>query len=262
MGEIYYAGGPEYNAKVYKLRVAIEKNEVGQVIIGGIKDSEKDLIFVPRDQKRLDEDLCGVETHIDNPSDGAPKGASAKGPNFWYNPGVDDPSNPVPVDERLVPSGYIATGDGSNIHIYFSPDAYTKSSCDSRGPGSLPDEALLHEMVHALRGMQGKFNQIPMPDRLKDYYNQEEFLAIVVTNVYISAKGGTRLRAGHGFEPLKPPLNTSSGFLTDPDNLKLMSIYRLVWHRTFTALSLVLSARFNPFRELAANLAYLGPVSD
>ena len=56
------------------------------------------------------------------------------------------------------------------------------------------------------------------------------------------------------------PLNTSKGFLGDPDNLKIMSIYRLVWTAVFTALAGVASAQFNPFRELSNMLRYQGPL--
>jgi hypothetical protein len=126
--------------------------------------------------------------------------------------------------------------------------------------GASPDESLHHEMVHALRNMQGKFNAIPTKNQFYD--SDEEFLAIVATNVYISAKGGTQFRAHHhGHERLQSPLNTSSGFLTDQDNLDLMNIYRLSWDRIFLDLSIVVSAKFNPFRELTNNLAYLGPLT-
>ena len=37
----------------------------------------------------------------------------------------------------------------------------------------------------------------PVPTVNTSYLNEEEFLAIVVTNVYVSAKGGTKFRANH-----------------------------------------------------------------
>src|SRR5262249_15888945 len=121
------------------------------------------------------------------------------------------------------------------------------------------DEVLFHEMIHALRSIQGVRNDVPTEDTVRDYDTEEEFLAIVATNVYISAKGGLKLRADHhGHLPLKPPLDTSAGFLTDPNNLKLLKLYRLTWAPTFLALANVLTAKFNPFRELNKSLAYLG----
>jgi hypothetical protein len=75
----------------------------------------------------------------------------------------------------------------------------------------------------------------------------------------MSAKGSTDLREDHtGHNLLKPPLNTSAGFLTDKDNLKMLSIYRLIWTDVFNALAVYGMGVFNPFRELNARLAYLG----
>lgn len=88
----------------------------------------------------------------------------------------------------------------------------------------------------------------------------EEFLAIVVTNVYMSAYNKVQLRADHfGYTPLKAPLDTSAGFMAnDAENLRLMNIYNLVWQPTFWVLAnYVPKIRFNPFRELTENLAYL-----
>jgi hypothetical protein len=59
-------------------------------------------------------------------------------------------------------------------------------------PGSLPDTVLLHEMIHGLRQIQGRDNKWPMTGSVRDYENEEEFLAIQITNVYTSSKGGTR----------------------------------------------------------------------
>jgi hypothetical protein len=100
--------------------------------------------------------------------------------------------------------------------------------------------------------MQGKYNRIPTGDRFYGYTDEEEFLAIIITNVYMSANGVDKdgLRGGRdGHYPLRAPLNTSKGFLTDKTNRKLMSIYRLVWADAFLAIAKV-DAEFNPFREL------------
>lgn len=151
------------------------------------------------------------------------------------------------------------------MHIYYSANIWGASGCGGGNYGSLPDEALCHEMVHALRQMQGLRNPYPTVDALRDYDNDEEFLPIVVTNVYISAKGSPQLRADHaGFTRLQSPLDTSVGFLANPDILRLMSIYRLSWTSVFGALSrlpAVPAIAFNPFRQLTSNLAYYGPVS-
>ncbi|MGI8570197.1 MAG: hypothetical protein ACR2KT_14645 [Methylocella sp.] len=178
----------------------------------------------------------------------------------WYAGHDDDPVTRN-IDERFTLVRGRGTGTGSDVTIYFTPDIYGKSGCDGGVYGSLADEVLFHEMVHALRQIQGKYNAIPTGDSFSGYKNEEEFLAVVATNVYISAKGSTQLRADHtGHFRLQPPLDTSAGFLTDANNMKLMNIYRLAWDQTFLALSNVVTAKFNPFRDLSTKLGYFGPV--
>ena len=94
-------------------------------------------------------------------------------------------------------------------------------------------------------------NQIPTGDRFHGYKDEEEYLAIIATNVYMSANGvdNDGLRGGHdGHYALQPPLNTSAGFLADPTNRKLMKIYQLAWADAFRGLAGV-KVPFNPFRE-------------
>ncbi len=260
---IYFGGSPDAVRKQYDIYAKIESNKVGQVIIDLIRKIKKDLIFLPRDAGKVAiSGVCNAETVAQEKMDSAPKGASGRAPPYWYR-GVED--NPeTSEDERftLVPYQWTGTGAGSNVKIFFDPDGFMQSNCvNLTGAGSQIDEVLFHEMVHALRYMQGKSKCIPT-DNVR-YDHEEEFLAIVVTNVYISAAGGSLLRADHqNFATLKPPLTTSSGFLSDPENLKLMNINRLTWTETFMALSGVVSAPFNPFLELSHRLAWLGPVSN
>jgi hypothetical protein len=170
--------------------------------------------------------------------------------------------NPITRDDERynpVKSGK-GTGAGSDAIVSYDTDTYLKKNCDKDGPGTNLDEVLLHEMVHALRIMQGKRNCVPTDDQFYD--NDEDFLAITVVNVYMSSKGASLLRANHhGHDPLRPPRNTSKGFLAVPENLALMNIYNLSWQPTFADLSLLRSPPFNPFRELAQSLAYTAPKS-
>ena len=114
-------------------------------------------------------------------------------------------------------------------------------------------------MVHALRMMQGKYNQIPAgkaSSAISFYDDEEEFLAIVATNVYLSQKDAAAPLRGnhHDHDKLWPPLNTSAGFLTDKDNYNTLQIYRLIWLPTFTHLAMLVTPNFNPFREMRNRL--------
>ena len=254
MGSIYFGGPMDYNMAVYNVYAKIAENPVGRVIIDAINRTKKDLTFVPYNKGKQALYGDNAVTAPDDAAAGAPEGVSQAGKAYWYRGNDDNPY--TRADERydMVPPGMVGTGKGSDVTIYFTPDTRQKSGCNTGTYGSQPDEVLFHEMVHALRYMQGKSNAIPTEDSARGYDTEEEFLAIVVANVYMSAKKCTQLRADHhGHRPLQPPLNNSAGFLTDSVNLKLMNIYYLIWKPIFLALSQVTGISFNPFHELVTN---------
>jgi hypothetical protein len=86
----------------------------------------------------------------------------------------------------------IGDGRGSSCTLEFNPDLF--SGAVAAEPAHAADEVLYHELVHASRYVNGKMNAIPMNQH---YDNAEEFLAIMLANIYISEKGQTRLRGGH-----------------------------------------------------------------
>jgi Effector protein len=260
MGKIYFGGSSDYNQQVYAVFAAITMKPAGQEIVALIRGTDPDLTFAP-----YDDSDCNALTHAENREDSAPSGVSNKYPvktdngeyqrDRWY---AGHPDNPATrdVDEREALVRGIGTGKGSDVTIRFTPNIYGQAWCHPGGPyGSKADEILFHEMIHALRMMQGKYNQIPTGDRIHGYHNEEEYLAITATNVYMSANGvdNNGLRGGHdGHYALAPPLNTSAGFLAVPTNLRLMNIYRLLWSDAFLGLAGV-RAQFNPFRRLSLN---------
>jgi hypothetical protein len=247
-------GTPDYQRSINGLWGQLKTKSVGRTITSSIEVSNRDLTIQPYDAGKVavngDDNAL---TTADNLNDAAAKGMSNsvlrvplyRGRIVNQNTGEDE-------RYELMPDGVKGTGKGSGVHIYYSPNV------DDDQTGHAPDERLLHELVHALRIMQGRRNTVPTEDTVRNYDNEEEFLAIVVTNVYISAKGKSKLRADHhGHTELRPPLNTSAGFLSDPGNWNLMNIYKLIWQPTFWLLSLETEATFNPFREITARLAYL-----
>jgi hypothetical protein len=140
------------------------------------------------------------------------------------------------------------TGRGSDAEIFFSPERLRLG-----GPGMNPDEVLFHEMVHAVRAIQGvSTSTFKMGG---GYDNAEEFAAVVVTNVYMSEKKQTALRANHGSRVLPNP----EKFLDSPDvpapgARGLLGSFRLRQPTFFAALAGIAPnvAAFNPFRQLAA----------
>jgi hypothetical protein len=101
------------------------------------------------------------------------------------------------------------TGTGTDVEIRYTPWLFTAAS---GGPGTNdPDEVLLHEMLHGLRQMAG----VSMcGTQTKRYDTSEEFVAILVTNIYRSEAGRPNLRADHSFNSaLSPALSNPANFL-------------------------------------------------
>jgi hypothetical protein len=152
----------------------------------------------------------------------APKGIGGKDRtdprDIWYSGGQDNPKTEE-FDERYNPVDQVAEGGGSDVLVYFTPSEWGggESACSGPGTSWPADQVLFHELVHALRDMQGLSN--PVPTANTSYLNEEEFLAIVVEGVYVSAKGGTKFRANHSDDSvLWSPLDTSKGFVDYKDN--------------------------------------------
>lgn len=253
MSGIYPEGDGFYGIGVIHVLERIKLYSVGRTIVDDIKSTGKNLKIQPY-PKGTASGPCNAKAKAVTATAAAPKGVGSGAP--WFR---GDPDNPLTrEDERntLNPRGHMGTGKGSGVRVQFSPESWgpRKQDCFQGDFGSLPDEVLLHELVHGLRKMQGKHN--PYPTDAKGYDNEEEFLAIVVTNVYMSEKGSLQLRADHdGHWPLKPPLDTSTGFLADQNNLKILKIHHLVWRPTFLNLAAIATAKFNPFRQLVHDLA-------
>src|SRR5262249_3186871 len=123
----------------------------------------------------------------------------------------------------------------------------------SMGPSMAPDQVLLHELVHSLREMEGHLNQVPTTGNNVPYENQEEFLAILITNLYISEKYGPTipLRFSHGRGTLPATQQTSTGFLADADNLRLVRTLASAGQEAnlFADLAKVVQATWNPIAE-------------
>jgi hypothetical protein len=140
-----------------------------------------------------------------------------------------------------------ATGYGSDTIVSYDPRNYATFGRDglgAQGPGSAPDEILLHELVHAMRDVNGQGDRcFGCPQGYKSY---EEFVAVVITNVY-SSEGGRPLRKNYnGFDPLTDSvLSTSQGFFTAYQEYLLP--LRAAHQNLYSALKRATGIAFNPF---------------
>jgi hypothetical protein len=85
------------------------------------------------------------------------------------------------------------------------------------GPGSEADEVLFHELIHGLRHMAGVNARDNKLDN--NFDNEEEFVAVALSNIYLAEKGRKFLRADHAdFKPMAQPEN----FLKIPQNKRIL----------------------------------------
>jgi hypothetical protein len=261
-----YGDEDSYEQDVKGTLDIIHQNLAGKVLLILQDETAPHLTIVPytdHDSVNLnvqgDIDVCNASTQDDGSPDAHPKG------EYWY-PNSDHPGGRGRIYDVSKDEG---TGKGSDVRIHFTPRIFRnpgglKAPCDNGGHyGRLPEEVLFHEMVHAFRKMSGHDLGRPTEyEPLIDYDNDEEFLAIVMTNVFISAFGrNTNLRADHhGATPLQPPQNTSKGFLSIQDNVDTLLRYYTQEFQLYQNMALIPddAAQFNPFRELVFNGAEYG----
>jgi hypothetical protein len=160
-------------------------------------------------------------------------------------------------------------GAGDNVVLEFDPANWNPDNKfreianqivpGQYGPyGTSPAEALLHELVHAMRTIKGLTDLtstgLPFNDTI------EEFVAVLVTNIHTGERNPSGLRAGHrGFMPMSANWTTSEGFLADPNNRRLVkylcrqdpsfcsNLARTVYVNAFNPIRLLL----NPFTTSA-----------
>jgi Effector protein len=78
-------------------------------------------------------------------------------------------------------------GGGSASTIWYDSMYFSAAAMKKRDPGHhwRPDDILFHECVHAMRQILGVWHAAPMPE----WKNQEEFYAVMMTNIYLSRAG-------------------------------------------------------------------------
>ena len=136
----------------------------------------------------------------------------------------DNPKASIKAGQVLTdPQGrpYPGVGGGNDTEVRFNPLMWTPPPGGGAvAPGAEADEILLHEMTHGLRQMRGKMLCSGVYDH-PSYDTIEEFIAILVSNMYRSERGRTGLRSDHGANspPLSPALSDPATFLNTDANM-------------------------------------------
>lgn len=101
---------------------------------------------------------------------------------------------------------------GNSIEIPISVE-YVKGT-GNKGPGFMPDEIILHELIHAYFMHRGAKQDMALFVPPNFYYHTfGEFAAVLLTNIYTSAKGRQALRRDHTEGQLTGMCSHDEGFL-------------------------------------------------
>src|SRR5215510_670231 len=168
---------------------------------------------------------------------------------------------PLKTDEcnahgYFVPHTVDANGRWYGGHLKYNPDVFMNGSrCYKRRRrsfGHAPDQVLFHELIHAHRSAAHLTPMHESLDRgLAGYQDGEEFLAVVLTNIYISETKGKEMRGDYvSFDELKGPLSSSIGFFaSSPQVLTILTKFSKEQEFLFNELAKV-KAAFNPLAAL------------
>jgi hypothetical protein len=161
--------------------------------------------------------------------------------------------------------GWITVGGQRQGFVNYSPDTFSlHGACSvnraaaNAKRGLLWDEILFHELVHVFRGVSGKWAKSPLAGLMWQYDDTEEFLAVMITNIYISDRTNrikTGLRASHrGFRPLGAKFSEPWGFFTrGPEVFALVKKFVEDNHGFCTRVANDLDAPFNPIADYYAD---------
>ena len=216
------------------IRGQISKTAVGNVVLKRINDGPGDVEIYPRYKEGLNAE---ADYKLKTNSYGTVVGRDPHKIILWFTP-----------------MQWKAELEASQLTIPKDLRAFE--------PGMLRDEVLFHELVHSGRLLDGfaQVNQTLTPnsddvamhanDESAPYENIEEFITILVSNIYLSEKGQKVFRASHGGKKypyiLDQAQSSSEGFLAKASNLALVKMF-CETDRLAPKLSQI-NAAFNPVR--------------
>lgn len=152
------------------------------------------------------------------------------------------------IDAGKKPSGQKGKGGGTDVDVLYMPNNL-ECSGGTKCAGNKADEVLLHELTHALRYAAGVSVCRLMTGKYKSYSNEEEFYAIVISNIYLSEKGSTELRADHGFDMGVLDAEEQKNFAKRHKDL--LATLKSKQEKLYEALTKIEpKGGFNPIREL------------
>jgi hypothetical protein len=212
-----------------------------KAVVDEIATSDRVVVIIP--YRSSDEHDRNADVDPARPDDATPLGMTV----------LDDWGEGV----KMQGATQIGTGRGSDAKLDFSPNMWTDRY---RGPGTKPDEVLLHELIHASRIVKD-VSRSPYIDH--GYLNEEELVAIMIGNIYLSEKNQTELRGNHNLGRKTGNTKTlehPEKFLDNFQHLNMsphrsVELLRMRQPRLYAALSAIGPGRgpgranFNPIRD-------------
>ena len=129
-----------------------------------------------------------------------------------------------------------------------------RRSAKQGGAVRQPHERLFHELVHALRNITEKTSYKHLRGGLKGYEEVEEFIAVLVTNIYASAGGKKVLRADwKGHRRLDCAFDGSLEYFRQGSMTYPIVADFYAANKAFCLLLANIKARFNPIRAFVEN---------
>ena len=163
--------------------------------------------------------------------------------------GVRVTITPHPRAECDARGGWSAPGVG---FVTFTPRDFMSRSplgCNhANSAGADPREILFHELVHALRGIAGKWRDGRVGGLNKTFTGDEEFIAIMLTNIYSSERGRKTRESHEGFVPLS---QTSESTVMSAAKITLIEVVKQDHPEMFQRIARS-SAKYNPLRLYAS----------
>jgi hypothetical protein len=163
----------QYLRNVRRQLLKLLRSRVAQAVIAEISSRRPHLVVVTSYRPPDDDDL-NAKAHSVNLQDAVPSGTT-----------VLDSDGDVIIEQHIRLTG---TGNGSNSKVNYTAGV---SSSDYLGHAPAADEVLLHELIHASRQVSGVSRQRGV-NRSYDY--EEEFVAIMIDNIYLPEKNKSLLR--------------------------------------------------------------------
>lgn len=142
-------------------------------------------------------------------------------------------------------TGQLSSDLRMGVRVAFSPETWAYDAC-GHFPGYRADETLLHELVHASRFTNHGFVGMKQ-NALQDMQDPEEFLAVMVTNMYRMERGAQKLNRDYRTGQLVSQVQMEAFLASRREYLDELDDFM---SDGLVKLAAALKTPFNPFRDL------------